>query len=250
MRHRELAMTSPPDGVQRAIELAEKAEPTPEEAEFLERFFADHLRPRPGEDPAAHAARLTTPDLFKLYRRLRTDVLFAPPASPAPAEVAASAEHHESVAARVLSERTPAASSHVDFVDIDEDYTPAGRNGTQSGGDFIPGSPAASQRAECSRVAQNLSDKDGGNWARVSRFVHGHKRAARLLIAAVAISGASYGMMYLINRQAHRSAEPIRQIQQQTGKAAEGIPADPSRAPIDNRVRSASASTAPQANAR
>src|SRR4051794_506852 len=116
-------MTAPADGVERALQLAEKKERTPEEAAFLERFFADHLCPQSGEDPAAHAARLNTPELLKLYRQLRTDVNFALPAAATSAAIRVPTEHHEYVAARLFSERTPAATSHADFVDVDDDYT-------------------------------------------------------------------------------------------------------------------------------
>ncbi|HEX3150115.1 MAG TPA: hypothetical protein VHR66_18705 [Gemmataceae bacterium] len=238
-------MTSPADGVERAIQLAEKTEPTPEEAAFLERFFADHLRPQPGEDPAAHAARLNTPELFKLYRQLRTDINFALPEARQIASAAVPTEHHEYVASRVLAERTPAATSHADFVDVDEDYTSAAHvEVVRESEPSAPSPPIPSGNRKPPQAEAKPSVKRRGIRQRISDFVHRYRLAARLLLAAVTIAGLSYGMMWVINRQAHRSAEPVRRMQQQTGKAAEEIGADPSRAPIDNKVRSTSSATA------
>jgi hypothetical protein len=247
----EFAMTAPLADVERAIRLADKEAPTPEEEAFLKGFFADHLEPRPGEDPAAHAARLTTPELFKLYRQLRTDIQFSPPVTRAPAPDADRTEAHESVGARVLSERVPAASSHADFVDVDEDYPPAGPEDAPRDSSLSepnpPGNPGPRAR---SRAARKPTGKDHGFRGRVGDLVHRHKLIARFLLAAVAIAGASYTMMYLINRQAHRSAGPVRQMQQQTGKAAENISTDPSRATIDNKVRSTPPASPPEKTGR
>ena len=100
-----------PDDINKALDLAERRERVPEEDAFLKQFFADHLRPRAGEDPSAHAARLPTPELFRLYRQFRDDTSIATPgtyglapAANPPAPVSAAVEDHESRAARVFSE--------------------------------------------------------------------------------------------------------------------------------------------------
>jgi hypothetical protein len=238
-------MTALADAVERALQLAEKTEPTPEETAFLERFFADHLQPHPGEDPAAHAARLTTPELFKLYRQLRADVNFAQPEARASAPVSIRAEHHEDFAARVFAERTPAATSHAEFVDVDEDYTSAVHEKTAPANEIpAPSPPTPGRHRKPVRGEAIPAGKLRRIRRRISDFVFRYRLAARLLSAAIAVAGLSYGMMWLINRQAHRSAEPIRQMQQQTGKVAEDIGADPSRVPIDNKVRSTTSATA------
>ena len=189
--------------------------------------------------------------LFKLYRRLRTDIHFTLPEAPTPAAVAAPAEDHESVAVRVLSERAPAALSHADFVDVDEEYTPAAPGEAPPDAErSAPGPPAPARRPRGSRGAETAPGKYRGVRRRISDFVYRLSLVTRLTCAAVAIAGTSYGMMYLINRQAHRSAEPIRQLQQQTGKAAEDISADPSRAPIDNKARSATSPMSPESGGR
>src|SRR5262245_62336185 len=100
-------MTSPPDpdAVRKAMDLAERQGRTPEETAFLKQFFADHLQPHAGEDPSAHAARLPTPQLFRLYRKLRNVTDVAPPGThvlapavipPAPVAAEVRSEEHTS----------------------------------------------------------------------------------------------------------------------------------------------------------
>ena len=253
-------MAAPPDAdvVSKALALADQRDRTPEDTAFLRRFFADHLEPR-DEDPAAHAARLSTAELFGLYRHLRADSDIAPavtyallPADP-PVPVAAPGDH-EARAVRVLSERAPAASSHGDFVDLDEDYTSAVRQEVpvpqvvQADESPAAEAPPAAPRRGLTTAAKKPVSR--GLLRRVSDSMSGPKLAVSLVGAAVAIAGGSYGTMYFINWQAHRSAEPVQQMQQRTGKSADGISGDPSGAPLENKARSASPTSAPGGKSR
>jgi hypothetical protein len=258
-------MTPPPDSedTRKALELADRKERTPADTAFLKQFFADHLQPRAGEDPAAHAARLPTPQLFRLYRQLRTDFHIAPPETYAltpadpPAPVAATMEDHESRAARVLAERAPAVSSHSDFVDMDEVYTPAGHpegrlppvEREDESPPVVEEPPAAPRRGHADTIAKPAG-KGRGLARKAAGFVRDHTLAVGLLGAAVAIASGSYGTMYFINREAHRAAEPIRQMQQRTGKTADGIATDSGGAPTDGKDRPASPRPAPDVKSR
>jgi hypothetical protein len=250
-------MTSPPDAdaVRKALALADQRARTGEDTAFLRQFYADHLQPRAGEDPAAHAARLPTPELFRLYRHLRDDTDVAPAVTyalapvPAPVPVAAP-EGHEARAARILAERAPAASSHGDFVDLDEDYTPAvhpGRAGPDVGRESespapVEEPPAARPHSQAG-AAKTLSGVPGLR-RKVSDWVHSHKLATGFLSAAVLIAAGSFGTMYVINWQAERASGPVRQKQQNTGKAADALGNDPGR-PFEPKSLPASRSTVP-----